>query len=51
VIVWHVLHDQVAYAELGADYYTERNDPGLQKARLVHQLKELGFEVEISPAA
>jgi transposase len=51
VIVWHVLHDQVAYAELGANYYDQRNDPDVQKARLVRQLKELGFNVEISPAA
>ena len=27
VIVWHVLHDEVAYTDLGADFYTERNDP------------------------
>lgn len=51
VIVWHVLHDEIAYTDLGADFYTERNDPDVQKARLVRQLKELGYDVEISPAA
>jgi transposase len=51
VIVWHILHDDVAYTELGADYYDRRNNPDMQKARLVRQLKELGYEVEISPAA
>ena len=51
VIVWHVLHDGIAYTDLGADFYSERNDPDLQKARLVRQLKELGYDVEISPAA
>ena len=51
VIVWHVLHDEVAYTDLGADYYTQRDNPDMQKARLVRQLKELGYDVEISPAA
>ena len=51
MIVWHVLHDDVAYTDLGPDYYTQRLDPDTQKARLVRQLKELGYEVEISPAA
>ncbi|MDP7724178.1 IS110 family transposase [Mycobacterium sp. TY814] len=51
VIVWHVLHDEVAYTDLGADFYAERNDPDFHKARLVRQLKELGYNVEISPAA
>lgn len=51
MIVWHVLHDDVAYAELGADYYDQRNNPDMQKARLVRRLNELGYDVEISPAA
>jgi transposase len=51
VIVWHILNDQVPYAELGADYYEQRHNPDVQKARLVRQLKELGYDVEISPAA
>jgi hypothetical protein len=51
VIVWHILHDEIPYTELGADYYEQRNNPDAQKARLVRQLKELGYDVEISPAA
>jgi hypothetical protein len=51
VTVWHVLHDQVAYTESGADYYDRRNNPDAQKAPLLRQLKELGYDVEISPAA
>ena len=51
VIVWHVLHDEVPHTELGADYYDQRNNPDTQKARLVSQLKELGYDVEITPAA
>ena len=43
--------DEVAYTDLGADYYTQRDNPDMQKARLVRQLKELGYDVEISPAA
>jgi transposase len=51
VIVWHVLNEQVEYAELGADYYDRRNSPEAQKTRLVRQLRELGYDVEVGPAA
>lgn len=51
VIAWHILHDEVEYSDLGADFYTQRNSPEVQKARLVRQLKDLGYSVEIGPAA
>ena len=51
MIVWHVLRDQVEYTDLGADYYTQRDNPDIQKARLVRHLRELGYDVEITPAA
>ncbi|WP_338890521.1 IS110 family transposase [Rhodococcus sovatensis] len=51
VIAWHILHDEVEYSDLGADFYTPRNSPEVQKARLVRQLKDLGYSVEIGPAA
>jgi hypothetical protein len=38
VIVWHVLQDQVPYTELGADYYTQRDNPEVRNARLVRRL-------------
>ena len=51
VIVWHILHDEVDYTDLGADYYTQRDNPEVRKRRLLRQLEGLGYRVEISPAA
>jgi transposase len=31
VIIWHVLHDEVPYADLGADFYTRRDDRGRER--------------------
>jgi len=41
----------VDYTDLGADYYTQRDNPEVQKRRLLRQLEGLGYRVEISPAA
>jgi len=45
--VWHVLHDNVSYNELGAEYLTKRI---AQKRReyLERELKSLGYEVSLS---
>lgn len=51
VIVWHLLHDGTDYTDLGADYYTRRDNPEARKNQLVRQLQELGYAVELSPAA
>lgn len=51
VIVWHVVHDGVDYADLGADYYTRRDDPDARKNRLLRQLRELGYDAELTPLA
>lgn len=50
-ITWHVLHDQTDYTDLGADFYTRREDPDRHRARLVSQLNALGYTVELTPAA
>jgi transposase len=50
VIVWHVLHAEVAYTDLGADYYAQRDNRQARKAQLVRQLEELGYAVDISLA-
>lgn len=34
------------YRELGADYYTQRNDPERQARRLTRQLETLGYTVD-----
>jgi transposase len=51
-IIWHVLTDGMEYRDLGADYFTRRLDtPDAAKMRLIRQLKELGYEVTVQPAA
>jgi transposase len=51
VIIWHVLHDEVDYAELGGDYFERRTDTEAHTRRLVRQLEKLGHTVTLAPAA
>ena len=51
VIIWHVLHDQSEYRELGHDYFTRRDDPQAAKRRLIHNLEALGYRVELTATA
>lgn len=45
--VWHILHDNVSYSELGADYLTEKV-ADRRKAYLQSELKALGFDVTLT---
>lgn len=51
VIIWHVLHDNVDYQDLGPDWFERRSDTAAHTRRLVHQLENLGHRVTIEPAA
>jgi len=51
VIIWHVLHDNVDYHELGHDYFDRHTDTQAHIRRLVHQLEKLGQHVTLEPAA
>ena len=51
MIVWHVLHDQSEYRELGHDYFTRRDNPEAAKRRLIHNLEALGYRVELTATA
>ncbi len=51
VIVWHLLHDERDYIELGADYLDQRRDNEARKRYLVKQLEALGQKVTVEPAA
>lgn len=52
VIIWHVLHDNTAYRDLGSDYFTRRYDhPDAKKNRLIRELQNLGLHVDVRPAA
>jgi transposase len=51
IVIWHILHDQTPYQEMGADYTTRTDDPTRRQRHLVHQLEQLGYQVTIQPAA
>jgi transposase len=52
VIVWHLINDPTArFADLGPDWHTRRLDPERRTRELLRQLKDLGHDVTITPAA
>jgi transposase len=51
VIVWHLLHDERDYEDLGADFLDRRTDAEARRRYLVRQLESLGHKVTIEPAA
>lgn len=52
VSVWHLMNDPTArYRDLGADFHTRNLDPGRKSRDLVRQLKALGHNVTLTPAA
>ena len=46
--VYHILNDNVAYKELGADYLNAKIE-AKRKNYLQNELKKLGYEVKLSP--
>ena len=48
VIVWNMLHDGVAYEELGIDH--DKTNPERAKTRLQRRMASLGFERKPHPA-
>jgi transposase len=50
IAVWHMLTNGEAYLDPGVDYYT-RLDPQKAKSKAIRQLRELGYEVVITPVA
>jgi transposase len=52
VSVWHLMNDPTArYRDLGADFHTRNLDPHRKSRDLVRQLKALGHDVTLTPAA
>ena len=51
IAYWHVVHDEVTYRELGADWAVRRNSPEHQLNRLIRQIERLGKTVTITDAA
>jgi transposase len=51
VAIWHILHDDDEFQDLGPDYFVRRLDPERTQRRLVRQLEALGLTVTVEPAA
>lgn len=48
ISIWHMLKTDVAYTDLGGDYYTRRNTDKTTR-RAVEQLRQLGYDVNLTP--
>jgi transposase len=48
IAIWHVLHDKVAYRDLGADYLTQR-DPQRTMRQIIKQANAIGLTVRFDP--
>ena len=51
IAAFHILKDDVAYHDLGSDYFARRADPTRITHRLIAQLERLGHQVTLQPAA
>ena len=49
VAVWHMITNDTAYADPGGDYFTRRN-PERAKTRALDQLRQLRYDVTLTPA-
>jgi transposase len=51
IICWHLLHDETTFNELGTAYLEGKDQPERRRRLLVGQLEQLGWNVELTPAA
>jgi transposase len=51
IAYWHIVHDNVDYRDLGADWAMRRHSSEHQTRRLVRQLEALGHHVNLTNAA
>jgi hypothetical protein len=49
-VIWHMLTTGEVFTDLGADYFTNRQDKEHQTQRLVRQLEKLGYTVQLAAA-
>ena len=49
-MIWHILTTGEVFTDLGADYFTSRQDKEHQARRLIGQLEKLGFTVQLTEA-
>ena len=50
-LIWHILTTGEVFTDLGADYFTSRQDKEHQARRLIGQLEKLGYTVQLTAAA
>jgi hypothetical protein len=50
VAAWHMIRNEVDYQDLGPAHFVTRIDPVRQTRRLVTQLNQLGYRVQLNPA-
>jgi transposase len=50
VTIYHILRNRTDYSDLGADYFTKRNNEAA-KRRSIKELERLGFKVLLEPVA
>lgn len=48
VAIWHMLTNDTAYHDPGGDYFTRLN-PGRAKNRAIDQLRQMGYDVTLTP--
>ena len=46
-----MLNDGTIYTEIGVDYLARNDNPDRRRRHLVNQLEQLGYQVELTPAA
>jgi transposase len=46
---WHILHDQLDWADLGENYFEQHHDPERQGRRKLNELRSLGWDVITNP--
>jgi transposase len=52
IIAWHLISTDTDYTDLGGDYFLRRHDnPDRRRDRLVAGLREIGYQVVLTPAA
>ena len=51
VIIWHMLSEGTVYTEIGVDYLARNDNPDRRRRHLVKQLEQLGYQVDLTPAA
>ena len=48
---WHMISNGVEYQDLGAAHFLTRIDPARRTSRLIDQLHQLGYQVQLTPAS